>query len=155
MGKIDARLNELGIDLPDSNPPSANYVPYVKTGNLVFISGQTAKWNGVLQYKGKAGETFSLEEAQQAARLCAFNVLLQLKTACDGDLDKVKRCVKLTVFVHAADDFTDHAKVANGASDVMVEVFGDAGRHARSAVGHSSLPNGTTAEVEAVFEVDV
>jgi len=152
-GKIDARLIELGIDLPEAAAPAANYVPYVITGNLVFISGQITLWNGDLMYKGRLGENLSLDDGLAAARLCGLNLIAQLKAACGGDLDRVSGCVRLGGFVNCTPDFTDHPKVINGASDLMAKVFGEAGKHARAAVGCSSLPLGVAVEVEGVFEI--
>ncbi|MDA0967325.1 MAG: RidA family protein [Proteobacteria bacterium] len=151
---IEQKLKDLGINLPDSNPPAANYIPYTTVGNLVFIAGQTCKWHGELQYAGKVGEKYSLEEAQKAARLCGLNVLMQIKHACNGNLEKVKKCVRLGVFLNSTDNFSDQAKVANGVSDLMVEVFGENGRHVRTTTSSNSLPSQTTVEVEAVFEVE-
>ena len=152
-GKIDARLKELNIDLPAPPAPVASYVPYVVSGNLVFISGQVTLSADGLKYVGKVGADISLEDGKAAARLCAVNVIAQVKAACGGDLDRVKRCVKVGVFVNATPDFTQHPEVANGASDLFQEVFGDAGKHSRAAVGAGSLPRGVAAEVEAVFEI--
>lgn len=152
-GRIDQRLAELKIELPQAAAPVANYVPAVTSGNLVFISGQVTVWNGEFKYVGKLGRDFSVEEGQAAARLCGLNILAQLKAALNGDLDRVTRCVKLGVFVNSADDFTDQPKVANGVSDLMVEVLGDAGKHARFAVGTNALPLNVAVEVDAVFEV--
>ncbi len=152
-GKIDARLAELGIMLPASPAPAANYVPWARTGNLLFIAGQVPVKDGKDVYSGKLGAGVSVEQGQQAARLCAINILAQVKSALDGDLDRVVRCVRLTGFVNCAPDFGDQPKVVNGASDLMVEVFGDAGRHARAAVGNASLPRGVAVEVDAIFEV--
>lgn len=152
-GKIDARLKELGIELPNTPTPVANYVPFVRTGNLVFVSGQVTFNNGKLEYIGKLGREFGIEEGQKAARLCALNIIAHVRTACGGDLDKVKRCVRVGGFVNGVPDFTDQPKVVNGASDLIVQVFGDAGKHARAAVGVGSLPAGVAVEVEAVFEV--
>ena len=154
MGRIDNRLAELGITLPVAAKPVANYVPWVRTGNLVFISGQGAFFDCKVHYPGALGKDVSLEDGIQSARLCAINVLAQLKDAVGGDLDKVKRVVKLVGFVNATADFKDHPKVINGASDLMVEVFGDKGRHARSAVASPSLPMGISTEVEAIIEVE-
>jgi len=153
-GKIEARLKELGIPLPAAATPAANYVPTVRTGNLVFVAGQVTLKDGKLEYVGKLGREFSVEEGQKAARLCALNVLAHLKNACDGDLDRVRRCVRVGGFVNAVPEFGDHPKVINGASDLFVEVFGEAGKHARAAVGVGSLPFGVAVEVEAVFEVE-
>ncbi len=152
-GKIDARLRELGIELPDAAAPVANYVPYVITGNLVFVSGQITIWNGELIVTGKLDEDVSLEDGIAAARLCGLNLIAQVKAACGGDLDKVTRVVRLGGFVNCTAEFTDHPQVINGASDLMVEVFGEAGRHARAAVGVASLPRSVAVEVDGVFEV--
>ena len=153
MGRIDAKLEKLGIVVPTPAVPVANYVGFVRTGNLVFTAGQVTLKDGKFEHLGKVGDAISLEEAQKAARLCAINIIAQLKAACDGDLDRVKRIVKLVGFVNAVPEFTDHPKVVNGASDLMVEVFGDAGKHARSAVGSGSLPLNVAVEVEAIAEV--
>lgn len=154
MGQIDKRIAELGITLPEAAKPVANYVPWVRTGNLVFISGQGPMADGKLIYTGALGNGVSIEDGTKSARLCGINVIAQLRDACGGDLDKVKRIVKLVGFVNAAADFADHPKVINGASDLMVEVFGDKGRHARSAVASPSLPFGISVEVEAIVEVE-
>jgi len=152
-GKIDARLKELNIALPAPPAPVASYVPYVVTGNMVFISGQVTMAADGLKYVGKVGADISLDDGKAAARLCAINVIAQVKAACGGDLDRVKRCVKVGVFVNAVPDFTQHPEIANGASDLFQEVFGDAGKHSRAAVGAGSLPRGVATEVEAVFEI--
>jgi enamine deaminase RidA (YjgF/YER057c/UK114 family) len=151
-GNINARLAELGITIETPPAPAANYVPTVQVGDLVFISGQIAMDSAGMRV-GKLGADASLEDGVAAARLCAINLISQLKGACDGDLDRVQRVVKLTGFVNATPDFTDHPKVVNGASDLMVEVFGEAGRHARAAVGNSSLPFGVMVEVEGIFQI--
>jgi len=153
MGKIDARLKELDITLPTPPAPVASYVPYVISGNLVFISGQVTLTQDGLKYVGTVGKELSVEDGKAAARLCAINLVAQLKTACGGDLDRVKRCVKVGVFVNAVPGFAQQPEVANGASDFLVEIFGDAGRHARAAVGAGSLPRNVAVEVEAVFEI--
>ncbi|HEY3638592.1 MAG TPA: RidA family protein [Rhizomicrobium sp.] len=152
-GRIDARLKELELTLPSAPAPVASYVPFVKSGNLVFISGQITVTSDGLKYVGVVGSDLSLEDGRAAARLCAINVVAQLKAALDGDLDRAVRCVKLGVFVNAAPGFTQHPEVANGASDLIVEIFGDAGRHSRAAVGAGTLPRGVAAEVEAIFEI--
>jgi len=152
-GKIEARLAELGIVIPDAPAPAANYVPYVQTGTLVFCSGQLPLRDGELVNKGTLGKDVSIEQAAEAARVCAINLISQAKAACGGDLDRVVRVVRLGGFVNATADFADHPKIVNGASDLMVEVFGDAGRHARAAVGCSSLPFGVAVEVEGTFEI--
>ena len=152
-GQIDARLAELGIELPEAAAPVANYVPYVISGNTVYISGQVTIWNGEIRHVGKVGDDVSVEDAAAAARLCGLNIIAQLRAALDGDLDRVARCIKLGGFVNGTADFRDHPKVINGASDLMVEVFGDKGKHARFAVGAGSLPLGVAVEVDAVFEI--
>lgn len=152
-GTVDARLAELGISLPTPAAPVASYVPFVRTGPLVMISGQVTMDNGELRFVGKLGDGMSVEEGYQAARLCGVNLVAQMRVACDGDLDRVKRIVRLGGFVNATPDFTDHPKVINGASDLMQEVFGDAGQHARAAVGSSSLPLGVAVEVDAIVEI--
>ena len=153
-GAIDARLKELGLEIAAPAAPVANYVGYVKTGNLVFVSGQVTIKDGQLQYQGKLGADVSLEDGQAAARLCAINVIAQLKAACDGDLDRVQRIVKLGGFVNSTPEFADQPKVINGASDLMVEVFGDKGRHARAAVSAGALPMQVAVEVDCVAEID-
>ena len=152
-GKVDARLADLGIEIPVAAAPVANYVGFVRTGNLVFVSGQVPIKDGQFLYQGKVGADISLEEAQQAATLCAINIISQLKDACGGNLDKVRRIVKLGGFVNSTPEFTDQPKVINGASDLMVEVFGDAGKHARAAVSAGALPLGVAVEIDAVAEV--
>lgn len=152
-GRIDAQLKTLDIDLPSAPAPIGSYVPYVVTGNLVFISGQIPFKDGELTYVGTVGAELSVEDGQAAARQCALNLLAQLKAACDGDLDKVVRCVRVGGYVNATPQFTQHPIVMNGASDLMVEVFGEQGRHARFAVGAGELPAGAAVEVEAVFEI--
>lgn len=151
MGAIEARLGELGITLPDAPAPAANYVPFVITGNLLFVSGQIAQGpEGPI--RGKLGESMGIEEGQAAARACALALIAQARAAT-GDLDRIARVVKLTGFVNATPDFVDHPKVVNGASDLFVEIFGDRGRHARAAVGSASLPLGVAVEIEGVFEL--
>jgi enamine deaminase RidA (YjgF/YER057c/UK114 family) len=154
MGLIDKRLAELGIVLPKPAQPVATYVPWVRTGNLVYISGQGAMKDGKLQYTGRVGDTVSLEDAIASARLTGINIITHLRDACGGDLDRVKRIVKLLGFVNCTPTFGDQPKVINGASDLMVEVFGDKGRHARSAVGAPSLPFNLSVEVEAIAEIE-
>ncbi|SEN49723.1 Enamine deaminase RidA, house cleaning of reactive enamine intermediates, YjgF/YER057c/UK114 family [Paracoccus alcaliphilus] len=148
---IENRLTELGITLPDAPAPAANYVPFVQTGNLVFISGQISQ-NEAGLITGKLGDAMSVEQGAEAARRCGLALIAQLKAAV-GDLDRVKRVVKLTGFVNSTPDFTEQPKVVNGCSDLMVQVFGDAGRHARAAVSAPSLPLGVSVEIEAVFEI--
>jgi enamine deaminase RidA (YjgF/YER057c/UK114 family) len=152
-GKIEKLLAEKKIELPKAAIPVANYVPVVIAGGLAFVAGQVTVWNGEFKFVGKLGKEYAVAEGQQAARLCGLNILAQLKAALDGDLDRVKRCVKLNVFVNSTADFADQPKVANGVSDLMVEVLGDAGKHARAAVGVNVLPLNLAVEVDAVFEV--
>jgi enamine deaminase RidA (YjgF/YER057c/UK114 family) len=151
--RIDARLKELNIVLPTPPAPVASYVPYVVSGNQIFVSGQVTLTPDGLKYVGTVGKELTLDDGKAAARLCALNVLAQAKAACGGNLDRVKRIVKVTAFVNAVPGFAQHPEVANGASDLFVEVFGDAGRHARSAVGAGSLPRNVAVEVDAVIEI--
>ncbi|MBN8968394.1 MAG: RidA family protein [Rhizobiales bacterium] len=153
MSSAEENLAKLGIALPNVVAPSANYVPARRTGNQIYISGQVPSEGGKDQYTGKVGSTYTVEEAQAAARLCAINILSQLKHALGGDLGKVVGVVRLGGFVNAEPEFGDHPKVLNGASDLMVSVFGEAGRHARAAVGCYSLPRNVPVEVDAIFEV--
>lgn len=152
MSKVENRLKELGVELPTPNAPVANYVPYVVSGKLVFISGQVTMAPDGLKFVGKLGADISLEDGKAAAKLCAVNLLAQLKAAC-GDLDKVRRCVRLGVFVNATPDFAQHPEVGNGASDLIVAALGDAGKHSRAATGAGSLPRGVAVEVDGVFEI--
>lgn len=153
MAKIARRLAELGLEIPSPASPVANYVPYVVSGNMLYISGQvSAAANGV--QKGKLGADLTIEQGAAAARICAINLIAQMKAALAGDLDRVRRIVKLTGFVNCTPDFTDQPKVINGASDLMVDVFGDAGRHARAAVGAPNLPLGAAVEIDAVVEIN-
>ncbi|MET3354043.1 RidA family protein [Xanthobacter autotrophicus] len=149
---IDAKLAELGITLPTPTPPLANYVPVVRTGNLLFVSGQVSIDGAGKIATGKLGAGVEIEAGREAAKLCAINILAQVKAAI-GDLDKVVRVVKLVAFVNSAPDFLDQPKVVNGCSDFFVEVLGDKGRHARSAVGVAALPFDAAVEVEAIVEV--
>lgn len=154
MQTIDARLAELGIDLPTAMAPLANYVPYVVTGRLVVVSGQLPAVDGKVAVTGKVGAGVSVEQGQEAARLCFTNVLTQLRAACGGDLGRVRRVVRLGGFIASPPGFTQHAAVMNGASDLAVAVFGDAGRHARSTIGVPALPLDAAVEVEGLFEID-
>ena len=151
-GTIEQRLIDHDIELPEAATPVANYVPAVQSGSMLYISGQLPLWNGQRRHIGKLGADTSVDEGQAAARLCALNVVAQAKAAL-GDLDRVARVVKLVGFVNSTPDFTDQPAVINGASDLMAEVFGDKGRHARSAVGAATLPLGVSVEVEAILEV--
>jgi enamine deaminase RidA (YjgF/YER057c/UK114 family) len=154
MSKIEQRLKEMGIELPSPPKPVASYVPYTVSGKLVTISGQIPVGPDGPIYIGQLGAGISVEDGKAAARLCALNLIAQLKAACDGNLDRARRCLRLGVFVNATADFTQHPEVANGASDFIVQVMGDAGRHARAAVGAPSLPRGVAVEVEGLFEID-
>ena len=149
MSKVEEHLKAIGIELPEPVAPVANYVTFVRSGNLVHISGQISldASGGI---KGTVGVDVDLETAQKAARICGINLLAQMKAACDGDLDRVVRVVKLGGFVQAGPDFIDIPKVINGCSDLMMDVFGEAGSHARSAVGFGSLPGNITVEIEAI-----
>ncbi|HWY61067.1 MAG TPA: RidA family protein [Rhizomicrobium sp.] len=153
MSKIEQRLTGLGIELPSPPAPVASYVPYTISGNLVVISGQIPIIDGKPRFVGKLGADISIEDGKKAAQLCALNLIAQLKAACGGNLDRVKGCLRLGVFVNATADFTQHPEIANGASDFMVEAMGEAGKHARAAVGASSLPRGVAVEVEGLFEI--
>ena len=153
-GQIDARLAELGITIPEAAAPVANYVGHVVSGNTVFVSGQVTIENGQLQYIGKLGDSVSLDDGYKAARPCAINIIAQLKAACGGDLDRVKRVVRLGGFVNSTPDFKDQPKVINGASDLMVEVFGDKGKHSRAAVSAGALPSGVAVEVDCIAEIE-
>ncbi|MGY6635236.1 MAG: RidA family protein [Alkalilacustris sp.] len=151
-GTIDARLAELGLTLPDAPTPAANYVPFVRSGALVFVSGQISQGpDGLI--RGKLGADMDVEAGAAAAKSCALSLLAQLRAACDGDLDRVVRVVKLLGFVNSTATFTDQPKVVNGCSDTLVAVFGDKGKHARSAVSAASLPLGVAVEIEGIFEI--
>ena len=154
MSKVEAKMNEMGITVPDAPAPAANYVPFVTSGNLVFISGQVPFVDGKLQITGKIGDNATIEDGRAQARICAINLIAQLKVACGGDLDRVRRVVKLGAFVCSAGDFNGQPDVINGASDLMVEAFGEAGRHARFAVGANASPLGCLVEIDGVFEID-
>lgn len=151
-GTIDARLAELGLTLPAAPAPAANYVPYVQSGNMLYVSGQISQDEAGL-IKGRLGADMDVEAGAAAARRCALSLMAQARAACGGDLDRIARVVKLVGFVNSTPDFTDQPKVINGCSDLMVAVFGDAGRHARSAVSAASLPLGVAVEIEAIFEL--
>ena len=149
---FETKLKELGITLPDAPAPAANYVPFVQVGDIVYVSGQiSADAKGFI--KGKLGDDMTTEEGAAAARACAINLLAQVKAACGGDLDRLVRVVKLTGFVNSTADYTDQPKVVNGASDLLAEALGDAGKHSRSAVSAASLPLGVAVEIEGIFQV--
>lgn len=145
------RLRDLGITLTEPVKSLANYAPYQIVDRMIYVSGQLPLENGILTHTGKLGDTVSLEEGQAAARRCAVNILAHLKSACEGDLDKVERCIRLGGFVNCTPDFTDHSKVINGASDLIVAVLANPGRHARAAIGTNSLPLGASVEIEGLF----
>lgn len=149
---FETRLAELGVTLPDAPAPAANYVPFVKVGTTVYVSGQISSGpDGMIV--GKLGDTMDVEAGAAAAKACAISLLAQVKAACDGDINRLKRVVKLTGFVNSTPDFGDQPKVINGASDFLVEALGDAGRHSRSAVSAASLPFGVAVEIEGIFEL--
>lgn len=151
-GDIAARLRELGLELPPAPAPVANYVPHLQVGNLIYISGQISKAADGTLIAGRVGDTISVEEGIEAAKVCALNLLAQAQAAA-GDLNRIAQVVRLTGFVNAGPNFTDHPKVINGASDLMVAVLGDSGRHTRAAVGVSGLPAGAAVEVDGIFSV--
>ena len=150
-GDIEARLKSLGVELPVPGAPAANYVPVVAGGGLHYVSGQIPIDAGGVKFVGKVGREYSIDEGRAAARLCAINILAQLKAAL-GDLDRIVRFVKVVGFVNAVPDFTDAHLVVNGASDFLTDVLGERGRHARSAIGVGTLPRGVAVEVEAIVE---
>ena len=154
MSKVLERLNDLNLTLPKAPSPVAAYIPAVKTGNLIFVSGQVPFKDGNLIAQGPIPSATSLEEAQMAARQCVLNALAVLSGALDGNLDKITQVVRVGIFVYSDPDFTDQPKVGNGASELLVDVFGEAGRHARAAVGSVALPLGASVEVELLVEVD-
>lgn len=153
-GRIATRLAELGLELPVPAVAVANYVPWVVTGSLVFVSGQLPLDAGKLAVAGRLGDGLAVEDGYRAARLCGLGLLAQLRAAAGGDLDRIRRVVRLNAFVACTADFTDHPKIANGVSDLMVEVLGDAGRHTRTTVGVPSLPLGAAVEVDGIFELE-
>jgi enamine deaminase RidA (YjgF/YER057c/UK114 family) len=153
MGQVEARLQELELELPRASKPGANYVPYVRSGDLVFLTGQLSQWNGERRFVGKLGREFGVPEGQQAARLCGLNLLAHLRVALNGDLDRVVRVIRLAGYVNSMPDFVGQSQVMNGASDLFIDVLGEAGRHTRMAVGVSALPYDVAVEVEGTFEV--
>lgn len=153
--KIDSNLKSLNIVLPEIKPAQTLFKPYLVTGKTVYISGQLPTGFGdIAQHVGQLGKDCDIEKAKNIAHICGLNVIAQLKEACGGNLDKVKKCAKLTIFVNSAANFTEQPAVANAVSDLMLKVFGDAGNHARSAIGVSQLPFGVAVEVEAIFEIE-
>ena len=150
---IKAKLKDLGHNLPEAAAPAANYVPFVISGKLLHIAGQIPFINGQPMHQGRLGENFTVEEGEHAAEACALNIIAQVNKAVDGDWSKVARCVRLGVIVNSAPEFTNQPEVANGASNLIAEVMGEAGKHARAAVGVASLPRGVAVEVDALFEL--
>jgi enamine deaminase RidA (YjgF/YER057c/UK114 family) len=153
MSRYEEALAGLGLTIPEVAAPVANFVPYVVTGSLVYVSGQIPMRDGKIDFVGKLGRDFDVEQGREAARACALNVLSVIRQACGGDLDRVSRCVRLGGFINSTDEFTSQPEVMNGASDLLVAVFGERGRHARTAVSVNTLPRGVAVEVEAVFEI--
>ena len=153
-GNIEKILASQGIVLPQAASPAANYVPYVISGKQIAVAGQIPFWNGELTGLGKVGRDMTTEDGADIARICGLNLIAQVKAACEGDLDRVARVVKLGGFVNCTEDFCDHPEVINGASNLMVDVFGDKGTHSRFAVGVNSLPRGVAVEVDGIFELD-
>jgi enamine deaminase RidA (YjgF/YER057c/UK114 family) len=150
---VETRLAELGLELPRPSLPGANYVPFVRTGALLFLTGQLSQWNGERRFVGKLGREFDLEQGRDAAHLCALNLVAQAKAALEGDLDRVTRVVRVAGYVNSVPEFTGQSQVVDGASNLFVDLFGNLGRHTRMAVGVSALPYGVAVEVEAVLEV--
>lgn len=150
---IEQKLASLKIVLPEPASPAGNYVPSVLVGDMVYIAGQVPRRDGKLQVVGKVGGELSVAQGQEAARMCALNILAQLKVACGGDLDRVVRCIRLTGYVNCTPDFLEQPKVINGASDLLVDIFGDRGRHARTAVGANALPGNAACEIESLFQI--
>ena len=151
--EISARLKELGIVLPVAAAPAANYVPYTVSGNILYLSGQLPMESGKIAVTGITGKDVSLEDAHRAAQLCAINILAQASAALDGDLGRIRRVIKINGFVASAPDFTSQHLVINGASDLLVAVLGDAGKHARAAVGMACLPLNAAVEIDAMIEI--
>ena len=154
VSKVEKRLQGIGVTIPNAPTPAANYLPFTRTGNLIFVSGQVPFVDGKLGVTGTVGQNASIEEAQGQAKICAINLLAQLKVACGGDLDRVVKVVKLGAFVASADDFFSQPIVVNAASDLMFNAFGDAGQHARFAVGTNALPLNCLVEIDGIFEID-
>ena len=153
MHLFDENIKNLGLNIPDLPKALANYVPYKIIGKTIYISGQAPVQNGELIYKGKVGSAISIEEGVEAAKLCVINIIAALKTGLEGDWDKLDSFVKLTGFVNCQDNFTDQPKIINGASDMLVEIFGDQGRHTRVAVGSNALPLGIAVEIDAIVQL--
>ena len=152
-GRIETRLQELRIELPKAGEAAGNYVPFVRTGDLLFIAGVLPVWNGERRFVGKLGREITLEQGQEAARLCGLNVFAHLRNALRGDLDRIVRCVRIGGFVNCTSEFASQPQVVNGCSDLMAQVLGDQGKHARTAVGVNVLPFDLAVEIESIFEV--
>lgn len=153
--QIKARIQTLGLELPEPSKPGGSYVPYHFAGNLLFLTGQLCHWNGERQFIGKLGAEFDIDDGQKAAKVCALNLIAQLDVALNGQLERMVRTTRLAGYINSAPDFYGQSQVMNGASDLFVEVFGERGRHTRLAVGVSALPYNVAVEVEGVFEVDI
>jgi enamine deaminase RidA (YjgF/YER057c/UK114 family) len=154
LDSVDARLSALAIELPRVPIPVANFVPFRRSGNLIFLAGQVCEWNGVVRYVGRVGVDYDLADGQKAARVCALNLIAALKAACGGTLDAVTACIRLGGFVNCSPQFDEIPQVINGASDLMHEVFGANGTHARTAVGVANLPRGAAVEVDGIFALE-
>lgn len=153
MTEVETRLQQWGLTLPQSAPPAANYLPYIKSGSLVFVAGQIPFLNGVKAHIGRLGENMGIEDGQKAAQACALNILVQIMHAVEGDEGRIVRCVKLGGFVNCTPEFDQQPAVINGASDLIVHTLGERGKHARFAVGAPSLPLGVAVEIDAIFEI--
>jgi enamine deaminase RidA (YjgF/YER057c/UK114 family) len=152
-GSAEQRMRHLGIELPNIPTPIANFIPFRRDGNLIFLAGQICEWNGAVKYKGKMGIDHGLMDGQEAAKICALNLLAALRQACGGTLDGVSTCLRVGGFVNCAPDYDKVPQVIDGASNLIHALFGDPGRHARTAIGVASLPQRATVEVDAVFSV--
>lgn len=153
QSSVEKRLAELGLALPDANPPRGNYLPFQRCGNIIYVAGQGPRIRGQVVYKGLVGEDLTLEEGRQAARICALNILSQLRTACEGDLQRISRMIRLAGFVRCSADFGEQAKVLNAASDLICDILGEVGPHVRIATGTHALPDGMAVEIEASAEI--
>jgi len=150
----EKELEKMGLALPDSSAPGSNYIPYKQAGSIVFFSGQICKWNGELKYRGAVDNDVTLDQAVKGAEICALNLLYQVKEACNGNLDRVRNCLNISVYINSGTDFNDHAAIANGATNIITKCFGEKGHHTRAAIGCSSLPGGSTVEITGIFELD-
>lgn len=151
---IDKTLKSLGITLPEANLPAGSYVSYQTVNDLIFVSGQTTRINGRVQFPGRLGKEFGIEDGKEAARVCIKNILCQVKHACSGDLNRVNSIVKITVFMQSTECFTGHAQVADGASDLLTAIFGEKGKHVRTSIGANSLPSNSAVEIDAIFSLE-